>query len=499
MKYISLLIAIAFCATACNDWLDVRPDTEQKAEDQFSSVDGFYGALTGCYMSMADQDAYGERLTMSDVETLANLWYIMEDTDDIEAEDLTKHDYTTTDARNAIQAMYAQLYNVIAQASMIIKYADERQDVFTEESTRKVIQGEAYALRAYCQFDALRLFGQMPRNASRQVELPYSETTSIHEMPPYYSFDAYVEKLKYDIEQAETLLRDNDPVFTYTFEDLNGGGVSDEYLMYRQSRLNYYAVEALKARVHLYLGETEEAYLAAKAIIEAKDVDGQAILTMSGTEDLPMYPQLPSECLFYLSKYDLMDYVPGILMGRIKNVSVSDQLVLTEERLTQLFQGEKTTDHNRYASCWLKGANAPKDANQIGHPVILKYYYEENDNDETSSLITKSQIIPMLRLSEVYLIAMETSTDLTEVNNWYQRYMQAHGVNDMPDFTTLETAREWIINEYRREFFAEGQMFYTYKRTGATTMLWREEPVDEDDYILPLPTTEYNPNNLLNQ
>ena len=42
-------------------------------------------------------------------------------------------------------------------------------------------------------------------------------------------------------------------------------------------------------------------------------------------------------------------------------------------------------------------------------------------------------------------------------------------------------------------------MFYTYKRTGATTMLWREEPVDEDDYILPLPTTEYNPNNLLNQ
>ena len=126
MKYISLLIAIAFCATACNDWLDVRPDTEQKAEDQFSSVDGFYGALTGCYMSMADQDAYGERLTMSDVETLANLWYIMEDTDDIEAEDLTKHDYTTTDARNAIQAMYAQLYNVIAQASMIIKYAHGR-------------------------------------------------------------------------------------------------------------------------------------------------------------------------------------------------------------------------------------------------------------------------------------------------------------------------------------------------------------------------------------
>ena len=488
---------MAFCAVSCNEWLDVRPDTEQKEEDQFSTAEGFYGALTGCYMSMASRDIYGERLTMSNIETLANLWHIMEDTDNYEAEDLTKHDYTTDYSQDAIQAIYAQLYNVIAQASMIIKYADERSDVFTEESTRKVIQGEAYALRAFCHFDALRLFGQMPQDASRQVELPYSETTSIYEMPPYYGFGAYVEKLKYDLEQAEMLLRDNDPVFEHTFEDLNGGGVSDEYLMYRQSRLNYYAVEALKARVYLYLGETTEAYRTAKAIIDTKGVDGQPVLAMSGTKDLPMYPQLPSECLFYLSKYDLLDYAPDILMGRTTGVSVSDQLVLTTDRLTQLFQGEDISGHNRYASCWLKGIAAPTDAGGIHYPVTLKYYYDVNDENNLSPTTTV-QIIPMLRMSEVYLIAMETSEDLSEVNGWYQAYMQAHNVTTMPNFVSLEAARAWVIDEYRREFFAEGQMFYTYKRIGATTMLWRDEPVDESDYVLPLPETEYNPNNLIN-
>ena len=30
MKYILLITLIAFCTASCNDWLDVRPETEQK-------------------------------------------------------------------------------------------------------------------------------------------------------------------------------------------------------------------------------------------------------------------------------------------------------------------------------------------------------------------------------------------------------------------------------------------------------------------------------------
>ena len=54
--------------------------------------------------------------------------------------------------------------------------------------------------------------------------------------------------------------------------------------------------------------------------------------------------------------------------------------------------------------------------------------------------------------------------------------------------------KEWIIREYHREFYGEGQMFYTYKRLGANSMIRGEQEVTESEYILPLPSTEYNPN-----
>ena len=186
MKYILLITWLAFCTVSCNDWLDVRPETEQKEEDQFASVNGFFDALVGCYMSMAEDDAYGERLSYSNIESLANMWYIPSSTDRKEDMYLSAHDYTTDDARNAISEMYSSLFYVIAQANAVLKNAEERgNDVFVDETMLNVVKGEAYALRAFCQFDVLRLFGQMPKNASQQVELPYNLGTGIDEMPAY--------------------------------------------------------------------------------------------------------------------------------------------------------------------------------------------------------------------------------------------------------------------------------------------------------------------------
>ena len=191
---------------------------------------------------MAEDDAYGERLSYSNIESLANMWYIPSSTDRDEDQDLSVHDYTTDDSRNAISAMYSSLFYVIAQANVIIKNAEERgNEVFVDESMLNVVKGEAYAIRAFCQFDILRLFGQMPKNASQQVELPYNLGTGIDNLPAYYGFDKYVELLKNDLLQAEDYLAENDPVYDTPFESLSG--LANDYLYYRQSRLNYWAVK----------------------------------------------------------------------------------------------------------------------------------------------------------------------------------------------------------------------------------------------------------------
>ena len=54
-----------------------------------------------------------------------------------------------------------------------------------------------------------------------------------------------------------------------------------------------------------------------------------------------------------------------------------------------------------------------------------------------------------------------------------------------------ESNREEIIQlEYLKEFLAEGQMFYVYKRMGAVTMYWSDRQNGVDDYVLPLPLRE---------
>ena len=106
-----------------------------------------------------------------------------------------------------------------------------------------------------------------------------------------------------------------------------------------------------------------------------------------------------------------------------------------------------------------------------------------------------SGIIPILRLSEMYLIAVEAAPSISESNRLYAIYMESKNVLVDNPFTTLEEINEELAKEYRREFFAEGQMFFYYKRHNMSKMWSKEnQTVSESDYILPLPNTEYNPN-----
>lgn len=493
-KYILFLLATLVLTTSCDSWLDVRGENIQKEKNQFENYKGFRDALTGCYMEMANTDAYGQRLTMTDIEDMANLWYLnANESSNADRYYLYHHQYSEDEARPNIKAIYGKLFNVISSANVLIKNLNERGSNVGNETKRAVLTGEAYAIRAFCQFDVLRLFGQMPQNATKQVSLPYSYTTSIAEMPQYYNFADYVANLKKDIQTAEEQLKDNDPIFSSTFTALNRvADDADDYMCYRQSRLNYWAVRALHARMALYLGEKQEAHDIAMEIIKAKGADGNALITLSGATDLTNgYNGLPSECLFYLSKFDVNTYANNVLIGGLTTQAREFTVFITSQMLTDLYASipGSTASHNRYLNWWNRQTKNP--SGQVC-PAIKKYWYDEAKAN-ADYLTTKYQIIPMLRLSEVYLIAIETSESLSEIQSLYDTYMSACQYTLYEPFASVEAAHQEVINEYRREFFAEGQMFYVYKRTGATKMKWNDEDtMTEDSYILPLPSSEYD-------
>lgn len=307
-------------------------------------------------------------------------------------------------------------------------------------------------------------------------------------------------RLESDLNEAESLLQQSDPVLKYTFYQLNGSGsdpadLDDDFMMYRRYRLNYWAVKALKARFYLYTGQNSKAYAEAKSVLNAK-INGEPVISLSGIHDLDNeYFALPNECLFALHNVSLVNYSVSVLGGNPTAQTGESMHYITQAMFErQLFANQYTASNNRYLTLWNRNA---VNMQGIVRPNIRKYYYDARSETSTSAAVgitLYKQCMPLIRLSEIYLILMETTTDLAEANTLYKDYMASHNVNITTDFESLDEVRSLIVDEYRREFYAEGVMFYTYKRNGMSTMLWNADEMTEDEYIVPLPDTEYDPN-----
>ena len=200
-------------------------------------------------------------------------------------------------------------------------------------------------------------------------------------------------------------------LFRSTFSQLNypsGKLLEDEFMYYRQSRMNYWAIKALKARTYLYLGDKTKAYENAIAILDGKGADGNSIMNLSGHNDLveKSYKGCPNECIWYLSKYNVKTTAKDLIGGSGVQANTA-YLYTLKTRVDEMFAGQSTDSHNKYRYVWNKNVNTTN--SNVG-AAILKYYFA----DDAENQMLFHQIIPMLRMSEVYLIAIE-STDRKSV------------------------------------------------------------------------------------
>lgn len=504
-------VAMSVSLTSCSDFLDVQSENTAKENDLLSTYKGFRDALSGAYMIMADESGYGQNTTMTHLDAMTHLWWCISSHEDEFPllYQLSNHKYGDDAAKSAIAGIYSNMFKAIAQANVISEHCQSDGGAIENAKLRNTIHGEALAIRAYCQLDVLRLFGQMPKNGAKKVRLPYSFCTGVDKMPDYYDYDAYCKLLEKDIDDALALMKDNDPVCEYGFSTESGKTSDDDFFVHREMRLNYYAVQALKCRFLLYTGRNAEAHKLALELINAKGSDGAPVISLSGVEDLKevsgtkkAYHGLPSECLFMLSKFDILKKANAVLFGFHKDeaeVRQDENMVMTTADWNKLYvsQGTIAASNNRYLSQW---ADARQQTQT--YKSTLKYWYSQDYKGGTieqalapQNEMYKQQIIPMLRMSEIYLIAIETSTSVDDANKLYTTYMGGCGIpaSVCPQFESLEDMKAEMLNEYQREFAAEGQAFYTYKRVGAKRMMFDSKEMTESEYIVPLPDTEYDP------
>lgn len=455
MKNLLILSCVILGLSGCSDWLTIQPETQITEEDMFKTQGGFYDALIGCYTLMRNNYGPDKPMVLGATEYMANLWYT--NVESGTSYEYVVHDYRADLVENTLSTLFLNQYKMVANLNNLLRHIDEQNNVLSS-GERDLYKGEALGLRAFIHFDLIRLWGPMPGQVNENyLYLPYVLTVQLEDYQ-YSNYRNYMTQLRADLDSAELLLQRVDPAVA-------GNAYQSTYGANRKNRMNYYAVLGLQARVHLWLGEREEALRYARLVQEAVNESGVGVFALGTQEDFNRYDRVlySSEQLFGLSIEDFADNM--IADGN------SPAFSQTSARIAALYPSPDIR-----SQLWYAARGDYRSPNKYGG---MASYDTENPAPYSS--------VPLIRLSEMYLIIAECA-DLTGANTAYTDFLASRGV---PTTELTEANREEIIQlEYLKEFLAEGQMFYVYKRLGAVTMRWSNRENGVDDYVLPLPLRE---------
>lgn len=467
--FFSVLILVAFTGASCKKWLDVKPRDKVIESTLLNNETGFMTALNGVYLDMTDEKSYGGQMTMQMTEVLAQRYNVG---GGHSLYKLASYQYTETEVQYLFGTTWGAMYKTVANINKLLSVIDERKNVFAGKHYYWV-KGEALALRALIHFDLFRLFGPVYLQDSTAASLPYytSFTTNFE---AYLNGNVFIEKVLADLDAAESLLAD-DPVLTGATLDKEEGreGVAWSY---RNMRMNYYAVKALKARVCLYRRDKVSALKYASEVITG----GGGVFPFVKLSEVLSDPRNPNRVFSSELLFTLQDSRRPVKYRGYFDPALKDDQILTaaQNRLTSEY--ESNTNDFRYGSSWLiPGSNLKN------YRCFFKYADIEN------SAARFNNLIPMIRMSEICFIAAECTPDPAAGIEYLNMVRRNRGISDVAGNANFGAE---LLKDYKREFYGEGQMFFYYKRnntaslpggTGSGTIA-----MNRQKYVLPIPLDE---------
>lgn len=483
MKRYKLIAIIALACTlgACTSWLDVKPEDEIAEEDLFSKGEGYRNALNGVYKTLAGQDMYGKQMSWGVVDAMAQ-YYIRSKTGQNDLSYAASYDFKIDYVKPIVEQFWKTAYNAVANCNNILKNIESADaDLFEYKAAeQQLIKGEALALRAFIQFDMLRLYAPAPSEAGDQKYIPYvSDYPSL--VSQKRSVAECLDLMITDLNNARELIFEFDSTYESRFSTnvrFKGTLGSDRFLNSRGYRLNYYAICAIQARVCLYAGRNAEAYAAAKEVIDFNTRTKYFAFSSSSS----------------ISKGNMKctdDVIAGVFSSKQEEWD-SDVNDVVNNDGSKNFLALTNVDE-------VFGDEARSDYRKTRMMETFNYYYRSVKNRSTWNNTVEGQTslrtVPLIRMSEVYYIAGEAiyETRPDEAIQYLTDVKRGRGISrpDLTAIASLETYRDAVQNDAWREFIGEGQMFYFYKRLNRPIMGYYETIQPESKiFVLPLPESE---------
>jgi starch-binding outer membrane protein, SusD/RagB family len=478
LTFITMTAVIMLFAPGCKKFLDVPPKDQVPQSTLFKDEQGFKDALIGVYLGMdkpQNGSGYGLYTTDLSMGMLSTMAYNYDNATVTNVgvggafyNNVVAYSYLDGEVRKEIDGIWGGMYNNIANLNNILIQMESKKQIFHRDNFNRV-KGEAIALRALFHFDLLRMFGQPPLTGSAIKAIPYVTQFTI-KSTPFVTVQAGLDSCIVDLLAAKGLLASTDTSALLK-------AVDDPFISYTQNHLNYWAVQALLARVYLYKGDHENADIYSKAVIGSNKfplISSNVAAALNPIRDRTFSQEL----LFSVYSSSTSNYNSNLFD---KSSTGGTSLLLQDRKLYTTGSGN-SSDY-RYSS-WF-------DNNQAAKLVPSKFFQDKNLPYELQGNV------PVIRASEMYYIAAECANKKNDISAGaalLNKVRQARGLNALnaAGIASTDSLSTEIMREYQKEFIQEGQTFFYYKRLNKDLRQVTGTPVaiPADVYVFPIPDKE---------
>lgn len=457
IKY--LFVVLCFLTSSCEKWLTIQPAEMLTKNEMFLTEGGFHDALMGSYVLLQNQYGSVAPMTTSFIEHLACQWQVESQGDPA---DLNEHIYNKGNIDGTLEDIFKSQYKTIVNLNLLLENIETQKGVLDEVQYNNY-KGQALAMRAFIHFDLIRVWGPMPKRVSREHKyIPYMTYMSVN-YNQALTYPDFMTKLLTDLDEAEKCF--------LKYES----SAPDEK---QRAFFNCYSVYAQKARYYSWMQESEKAVFYAKKIIDCKtpndkvtnEVDLKPFWTLGNYKDIANGDlQFLTEHIIHLT-FDVKD----------KSTSGTNDFYNEATYVLELFKGSGSDIRRNQ---WVARSEKPGEEPTV---TLNKYVYVT----ETGTTIKGTT--PLLRLAEMYLIAIEHGA-LVEVDKYHKEFCIARNIQHTTFIGDIDR-QEWLMDQYRLDFVSEGQLFFAYKRWETVDMPRCASPCGPVAYVVPLPNKENNLN-----
>ena len=454
-------ILAASLSSCVNDWLDVAPSDGTDAGAALTSSSDLAAARTGMYKALKGNsslvDYYGQQFFVyGDVHAgddyqynnlggsnRASFYYDMNYQ--------TASEFTSSTSSSNVA--WKSPYIVIGRANRIIAAAEggALSDAAEAKATIDQYAAEAKVLRALAHFDLVRIYGK-PYTEDQGASLGVPLVTGV---------------LESNAKPARSTVAE---VYTQVVKDLTEAISSNALATETEpGYVSVWGAKAILSRVYLNMGDYANALSVAEDIIKNIKNSGAALWTRDQYfKAWDASTPNESEFLFRLNVAGSTDNNDLNGIGNLQQRDGYKEMVATKKFVDML-----SADPNDVRNELFLPAKAEKEVAVYGtNKVFLNKLRGQGGN------LRNVTIVPIIRLSEVYLTAAECAfrnNDKTKAVEYLNDLVKNRTTTEASLATVDNITLERILIERRKELIGEGQRYFDALRNNETITRYTSE------------------------